>query len=106
VVAPGAALPAFPWGWAAGGVVSQAGFPNGCGAPTAPWHSVLLKHPGGVPAGAGVAGWPAGLFGDPGKWHCAQTGAFAGSVVVWVYVVPAEPRHGLGGCGALTPWQV
>jgi hypothetical protein len=70
------------------------------------WHSVLLKHPGGVPAAAGVAGWFAGLFGDPGKWHCAQTGAFAGSVVVWVYAVPAEARHGLGACGALTPWQV
>ena len=58
---------------------------TGCGAaPAKPWHSVLLKHPGAVPAGAGVGGWPAGLLGDPGKWHCWQTGAFAGSVLVWL----------------------
>ena len=25
------------------------------------------------------------------------------SVFVWVY---GEPRHGLGACGAFTPWQV
>jgi hypothetical protein len=56
----------------------------GCGAPPAPWHRVLLKQSGGVPAGAGVGGWPAGLFGDPGKWHCAQTAAFAVSVLVWL----------------------
>lgn len=31
------------------------------------WHNVLLKHPGGVPAGAGVAGRFAGLNGDPRK---------------------------------------
>jgi hypothetical protein len=62
-----------------------------------------LKHPGGVPAGAGVAGWFAGLFGDPGKWHCAHTGAFAAFVVPWSY--PDAPRHSLGGCGAFTPWQ-
>jgi hypothetical protein len=67
---------------------------------------VLLKHPGAVPAGADVAGWFTGLFCDPRKWHFAQTGAFAGSVFVWVSVVPAEPRHGLRACGALTPWQV
>jgi hypothetical protein len=69
------------------------------------WHSVPLKQPGSVPEGAGVGGWFAGLFGDPRKWHCAQTGAFAKFVDVWVYVVPAEVRHGLGACGALTPWQ-
>jgi hypothetical protein len=63
---------------------------------------VLLKQPGDVPAGAGVTGWPAGLFGDPGKWHCAQTGAFAVFVSVCVYVGPC---HGFGGCGAFTPWQ-
>jgi hypothetical protein len=63
---------------------------------------VLLKHPGAVPAGAGVAGWPAGLFEDPGKWHCAQTGAFAVFVVVCVYV---GPRQGAFGCGA-GGWQV
>ncbi|PJB30843.1 MAG: hypothetical protein CO109_13150 [Deltaproteobacteria bacterium CG_4_9_14_3_um_filter_65_9] len=67
---------------------------------------MLLKHPGAVPAGAGVAGWFAGLFGDPWKWHFAQIGAFAGSVFVWENVAPAEARHGLGACGALTPWQV
>ena len=67
-----------------------------------PWHSVLLKHPGGVPAGAGADGWFCGLFDDPGKWHCAQTGAFESFVSVWVY---AGPRHGLGACGAVV-WQV
>jgi hypothetical protein len=49
-----------------------------------------------------VAGWFAGLFGDPGKWHCAQTVAFEVFVSVWVY---REPRHGLGACGARV-WQV
>jgi hypothetical protein len=58
---------------------------TGCGAPLPPsWHKVLLKHPGSVPAGAGVGGWSGGLFGDPGKWHCAHTGAFAVSVLVWL----------------------
>jgi hypothetical protein len=68
----------------------------------APWHSVLLKHPGGVPAAAGVAGWFAGLFGDPGKWHCAQTGAFDVFVSACVYV---GPRQGFAGCGAIATWQ-
>jgi hypothetical protein len=58
---------------------------TGCGAPLPPlWHRVLLKQPGGVPAGAGAGGWFGGLFSDPGKWHCAQTGAFAVSVFVWL----------------------
>jgi hypothetical protein len=61
-----------------------------------------LKHPGGVPAASGVAGWFAGLFGDPGKWHCAQTGAFSVFVLMWVYV---EPSQGLAGCGAFATWQ-
>ena len=61
---------------------------------------MLLKHPGAVPAGAGVAGWFAGLFGESRKWHFAQTGAFAVSVVVWVY---GDPCHGLRGCGETTP---
>jgi len=52
-----------------------------------------------------VAGWFGGLFWDPVKWHCAQTGAFAGSVFVWVNVVPAEARHGAGACGVFA-WQV
>jgi hypothetical protein len=98
---PLAAFALFPCGWAAGGVVTQV-LPTGCGVPPAPWHRVLLKHPGDVPAGAGVAGWFAGLFGDPGKWHCAQTGAFAVFVSVCVY---GEPRHGLGACG-VRGWQM
>jgi hypothetical protein len=69
---------------------------------SSPWHSVLLKHPGAVPAGAGVAGWFGGLFGEPGKWHCAQTGAFEPFVSV---CVTADPRQGPAGCGAGTPWQ-
>ena len=100
-MAPGAAFASFPCGWAAGGAATHA-LPTGWGAPTAPWQRVLLKHPGAVPAGAGVGGWFAGLFGDPGKWHRAHTGAFAGSVFVWVY---GAPRHGTGGCGGL-PWQL
>jgi hypothetical protein len=44
------------------------------------------------------------LFADPARWHWAQTGAFCGSVVVWV-LPPEEERHGLAGCGALTPWH-
>jgi hypothetical protein len=67
---------------------------------------VLLKHPGAVPTGAGVAGsgWFGGLFVDPGKWHFAQTGAFVLSVFVWVN---GEPRHGLRACGEATsaPWH-
>jgi hypothetical protein len=56
---------------------------------------VLLKQPAAVPAGAGVEGWFAGLFGEPVKWHLAQAGALAGSVVEWVN--PARPSQGLGG---------
>ena len=65
---------------------------------------MLLKHPGGVPAGAGVNGWFAGLFGEPGKWHAAQTGAFDGSVSVCVRA-GAGPRQGGSGCGWTSPWQ-
>jgi len=61
---------------------------------------VLLKQSGGVPDGAEAAGWFAGLFADPGKWHAAQTGAFAGSVFVWVGFAAA--RQGAAGCGAGT----
>jgi len=72
-----------------------------CGAPPPPlWQRVLLKQPGGVPAGAGVGGWFGGLFCDPGKWQTAHTAAFpVSTVVVWVYVDPAEARHGAGACG-------
>ena len=52
--------------------------------PGTAWHSVPLKQAGGVPAGAGEGGWFGGLFGDPGKWHCAQTGAFKAFVLPWV----------------------
>jgi hypothetical protein len=53
---------------------------------------VLLKQPG-VPGFA--CAW----------WHCAQTGAFDGSVVVCVFEV--EESQGLRGCGEKTPtpWQ-
>jgi hypothetical protein len=94
-----------PWKAALEGLVQVA--PRMCGVVSAPWHRVLLKHPGGVPAGAGVAGsgCPAGLFGDPGKWHAAQTGALATFVLSWL--VPPAVRHGAAGWGALIPlpWQ-
>jgi len=80
VVAPGASFAAFPCGWAAGGVATQA-LSTGCGTGVA-WHSVLLKQ-SGVP---GLA------F----RWHWAHTGAFDGSVSVWVY---GAPRQGAGACG-------
>ena len=102
MVEDAAAFAPTPWGWAAGVVVTQA-FPTGCGTGLFPWQSALLKHPGVVPAGAGVAGWFAGLFGDPGKWHCAQTGAFEVFVSTCVYV---GPRQGAAECGAPTPWHV
>jgi hypothetical protein len=49
------------------------------------------------------------LFWDPGKWHWAQTGAFAVSVLSWLYVPPDEVSH-RDGCGTITPptltsWQ-
>jgi len=103
VVAPGVAFASFACGWAAGDVATHV-LPTGWGTVASLWHSVLLKHPGAVPAGAGAAGWFGGLFGEPGKWHCAQTVAFDGSVSVCV--VPA-PRQGAGACGhvAVAPWQ-
>jgi len=101
VVAPGVAFASFPCGWAAGDAATHV-LPTGWGTLASPWHSVLLKHPGAVPTGAGAAGRFGGLFCDPGKWHCAQTVAFDPFVSTWVYV---EPRHGRAGCGALTPWQ-
>jgi len=73
-----------------------------CGA-TFPWHRVLLKHPGAAPAAGGVGGWFGGLTADPGKWHCAHTTAFDGSVSTWV--IPSEFLHGFTGCGALTEWH-
>jgi len=56
---------------------------------------VLLKHPGGVPCGAGV--------GDCPPWQSAQTGALSGFVSVWVM---APSLQGVLGWGALTSWQV
>jgi hypothetical protein len=64
-VEDGVAFTLFPCGWAAGGVATHA-LSRGWGTPPSPWHNVLSKHPGAVPAGAGVAGWFAGLFGEFG----------------------------------------
>jgi hypothetical protein len=71
-----------------------------------PWHSVLLKHPGAVPAGAGVDGGCGGFVLAPLAWQLTQTTAFTGSVFVCVLSVPVA-RQGLRGCGELTPlpWQ-
>ena len=65
---------------------------NGTGWPTTPepWHSVLLKHPGAVPAGAGGLGGAIGEF-VPSRWQKAHTGAFPSAVDVWTYVSPV--RH-------------
>ena len=77
---------------------------TGCGAPAAPWHSVLLKHPGAVPAGAGGLGGAIGEF-APFRWQYAHTAAFPVSVFVWTYVSPV--RH-CDACGefAVGTWQV
>jgi hypothetical protein len=96
-------LAARPWN-AALVALSQVE-PRMCGAVGGvAWHSVLLKQPGAVPGGAGVGGWPAGLFAEPAKWHRAHTAAFAALVVVCVL---APPSHGAGEWGAATvaPWQ-
>ncbi len=53
------------------------------GWPAAAWQSVLLKHPGGVPAVAGGDGGAMGEF-APFVWQSAQTVAFPVSVFVWV----------------------
>jgi hypothetical protein len=55
------------------GYAAPAGaFPSGGAA----WQEAQFKAVSGDPAGAGVAGWFAGLFGDPVKWQNAQTAAF------------------------------
>ncbi len=72
--------------------------PRAWGAWASPWHRVLLKQPGAVPAEAGVAGWFAGLTEEPLKWHWAQTGALEGSVLAWFERAVCQ---GLPGCGAL-----
>ena len=63
---------------------------TGCATPPVPWHSVLLKHPGAVPAGAGGLGAAIGEF-APFRWQYAHTVAFPVPVVVWTYVSPV--RH-------------
>lgn len=88
-------LAASPWNAALVG--SRQVAPRMCGVVSGPWHKVLLKHPEGMPAGAGFAGCFGGLFGDPGKWHAAQTGALATFVLVWVLSVTPKMRHGGSG---------
>ena len=59
----------------------------GCGA-TPAWHSVPLKHPGAVPAGAGGLGGGNVVRFAPLRWQLAQTERFPGlpevEVFVWV----------------------
>ena len=65
-----------------------------------PWHIVLLKHPGAVPAGAGLAGFMPEFA--PPAWHLKHSGAFPASVNTWfgcATVVPPVQRA-LSGCGA------
>ena len=81
MVAPAVAFASIACGWAAGDVVTHA-LPTGWGTPPAPWHSVLLKHPGAVPAGAGGLGGGIGES-TPFRWQKAHTGAFPVAVVVW-----------------------
>ena len=90
--------------WKAVLVAASQTTPRAWGAAMEPWQRVLLKQPGAVPAGAGLAGWPAGLADAPGKWHWAQTGALEASVVAWFE--PAALCQGLAGWGAATPWQL
>jgi hypothetical protein len=46
------------------------------------WHSVLLKHPDAVPAGAGGLGGAIGEF-APFRWQKTHAEAFPSAVVVW-----------------------
>jgi len=75
-----------PAGNAAADTLKWAGslYGTACGTPTPPplWHSVLLKHPAAVPAGAGGLGAAIGEF-APFRWQKAHTGAFPSAVVVW-----------------------
>ncbi len=80
--------------WKSWLVASSHTLPKRCGA-ALPWHIVLLKQPGAVPAGAGAAGWFGGFKADPGKWHWAQTTALEGSVVLCVRA--SESFQGFGG---------
>jgi hypothetical protein len=55
-----------------------------CVVPPPPplWHSVLLKHPAAVPAGAGGLGDAIGEF-SPFRWQKTHAEAFPSAVVVW-----------------------
>jgi hypothetical protein len=75
--------------------------PTACGTGGIPWHKVLLKQPGEVPAGAGGLGGATGEF-APFAWQKTHTEAFPSAADVWTYVSPV--RH-CDGCGALTAWQ-
>jgi hypothetical protein len=77
--------------------------PSGCGAPGTPWHRVLLKHPGGVPAGAGGEGGAIGEFAPP-VWQKAHTEAFPGSVVLWFLALVGSHWDGWGE-STPAPWQ-
>jgi hypothetical protein len=57
---------------------------------------VLLKHPGGVPAGAGGDGGGIGDL-EAFRWHWAHTDAFAGSVSVCLYTLNERQLLGWGG---------
>jgi hypothetical protein len=63
-----------------------------------PWHIVLLKHPGVVPAGAGLAGFRSEFA--PFAWHLKHSGAFPWSVCTCVGSDRLVLTHGLSGCGA------
>ena len=74
----------------------------------APWHSVLLKHPGGVCAAAGVGGWFAGLFGDPGSGTARRParfpcGSFCGCTRDLARAAPDAARSPRGRGGSTTP---
>jgi len=84
---------------------SESSHPVSCvpaGTPPAPWHRVLLKHPGLLPPGGGVGGWFP--LPDSPKWQKAHSEAFPSSDVVWTYVFPGSQ---FAGCGELPPprWQ-
>jgi hypothetical protein len=64
-----------------------------------PWHKVLLKQPGAVPAGAGVSGSLVEFA--PLVWHFAHSGALLIAVNVWFDTAALGPFHGFAGCGAV-----
>ena len=64
-----------------------------------PWHRVLLKQPGAVPAGGVEEGFLVEFA--PLLWHFAHSAALLIAVNVWFDVDAVAPFHGLSGCGAL-----